>query len=213
MAKMIIGVDEVGTGAWAGPFAIGAIAIPFSGDDLLIAAGVRDSKKLSEARRPAVLHNLSHHVHHAKVHLGSLGEMLHLGAKATWVLAVTRAVLRLHIDIERAGDKLALIRIDGSVDRKLIQRWESEYPQFLSITSFEPKSDDKYPVVGAASVMAKVARDEIMVSLHEQYPEYKWADNKGYGTQAHRDAIDEYGVTPYHRNIKNLKSAPKREDV
>ena len=68
------------------------------------------------------------------------------------------------------------------------------------------KGDNTYYSIAAASILAKVTRDEFMVNVHEEYPEYKWDSNKGYGSKAHRDAIIEHGTTPHHRMtfLKNI---------
>ncbi len=73
------------------------------------------------------------------------------------------------------------------------------------------KGDGKYMSIAAASILAKTHRDEYMLTLHQQHPQYAWDKNKGYPSKAHRDAIRQYGVTPYHRMTFNLLGTSQLE--
>ena len=73
------------------------------------------------------------------------------------------------------------------------------------------KGDGKYLSIAAASVLAKTYRDDFMIRIHEEHPEYQWARNKGYPTKAHREAIQKYGVTPYHR--KSFRLLPEAQQL
>jgi ribonuclease HII len=75
---------------------------------------------------------------------------------------------------------------------------------------FMPKADAKVPAVSAASIIAKTLRNDMMIALHEEYPEYDWKTNAGYGSKKHDEALKKYGKTIYHRPWKNLIDIPMR---
>ena len=106
--------------------------------------------------------------------------------------------------MQRALDKLTIrpqhILVDGNKWRPYIPEGEvMEIPARTVV-----KGDGKYLSIAAASVLAKTYRDEYMLRLHEQYPQYHWDTNMGYPTQAHYEAIRQYGITPYHRKTFKL---------
>ena len=108
------------------------------------------------------------------------------------------------IGMQRALDKLSItpqhIIVDGN-------KWKPYIPegQVMEIpTRTVVKGDGKYLSIAAASVLAKTYRDEYMLRLHEQYPQYHWDTNMGYPTKAHYEAIQKYGITPYHRKSFRL---------
>ena len=106
--------------------------------------------------------------------------------------------------MQRALDKLTIrpqhILVDGNKWRPYIP--EGEVMEILARTVV--KGDGKYLSIAAASVLAKTYRDEYMLRLHEQYPQYHWDTNMGYPTKAHYEAIRQYGITPYHRKTFKL---------
>lgn len=178
---MILGIDEVGRGPWAGPLVVGAVVLP----DGLSIEGLTDSKKLSakkrrlldvEIRREALGLGLGW------VHADELNEV---GLGAALRLATIRAV-------EAVKTPYHEIIIDGTIN-------------FLKDTSkgryvtLMPKADFLIPAVSAASIIAKVARDAYMEGQEARYPGYGFASHVGYGTAAHRKALADLGVTPLHR--------------
>jgi ribonuclease HII len=179
------GCDEAGRGCLAGAVFAAAVILPpdFRNDDL------NDSKQLSEKQRD-------------KLRIIIEDEAL------SWALGTVSApeidklnILRASITaMHRAIDKLTLrpehLLIDGN---KFITYAEIRHTTII-------KGDGKYLSIAAASVLAKTHRDEYMHQLDKQYPEYKWSANKGYPTREHRDAIKEYGITPYHRKSFMLLS-------
>lgn len=172
------GVDEAGRGPLAGP--VVAAAVIFGS---LPVAGVRDSKKLSASRRKvlaAVIRRqaLAWCVAEADVHEIEALNILH----AT-MLAMSRAVMGLAI---RPG----LVLIDGN-------RVPPDLPSAVAIV----RGDETEPAVSAASILAKVARDQIMQRLDFAYPEYGFARHKGYPTKEHVQALEIHGPTPHHRRL------------
>lgn len=178
---MILGIDEVGRGPWAGPLVVGAVVF----DEHTRIDGLTDSKKLSEKERV----RLAVIIEEKAVAYG-LGwvytdELDEIGLSESLRLASKRAV-------EQITSPYHGIIIDGTVN-------------FLSGTSkgefvtTMKKADLLIPSVSAASILAKVARDTYMKQQDELYPGYGFAHHVGYGTAKHRAAIDEKGLTPLHR--------------
>lgn len=174
-----MGIDEVGRGPWAGPLVVGAVVL---GDAAI--PGLADSKKLTAKRREV----LSDQIHaQAVVGLGwaMADEIDVIGLAAALRQATIRAVEQITVSYHD-------IILDGTVN-------------FLSDTSkgryvtVLPKADALIPAVSAASIVAKVARDRFMAAQDEHYPAYGFGRHVGYGTAAHRLAIQTHGVTPLHR--------------
>jgi ribonuclease HII len=191
--EYIVGVDEVGRGCGAGSVTAGAVWIPKENlSDLLVK--VRDSKALSEKRRGVIFELIDSKCKWsvASVDNEVIDEINILNATK---LAMKKAIAKIeeHIKIDH-------VLIDGTV--VLDDFW---LPQTQII-----KGDSKSISIAAASIMAKVTRDEEMKTLHWIYPEYDWINNKGYLTPKHLKALGEYGPCVYHRlsfnrvgNIKN----------
>lgn len=187
-ARLVIGIDEVGRGAIAGPVAVGAHAV-FAGTTEF-PAGLRDSKMLSAKKREALAPVV------AEWGTGAVGyataeEIDTHGI--TWALgeAGRRALLELHGAGVAVGD--AIVLVDGSHD------WLSAQLRSPLQVRTRVGADRDCASVAAASVRAKVARDELMLAADETYPGYAWGSNKGYGAQAHYAGIAELGLTPLHR--------------
>ncbi len=175
--KHIAGVDEAGRGPLAGPVVAGAVIL--DPDD--IPGGLNDSKKLSLARREALFDALQTR---AKVGIGiaTPAEIDEINILHAAMLAMTRALAAL----PQAPD---FCLIDGN-------RLPPDLPAKAEALV---KGDARSLSIAAASIIAKVTRDRIMVDLAQQHPGYDWGKNMGYPTKAHIAAIGALGVTPHHR--------------
>lgn len=173
----IAGVDEVGRGPLAGPVTAAAVVLDVS----QIPEGLNDSKKLSAKKRDAVEVQILEKTEWAVAH-ASVEEIDEHNILRASHLAMVRAVVAL----DPAPDYLL---IDGN----LIPRG-LELPSEAVI-----KGDGKSLSIAAASILAKQARDRLMVELAQQFPGYGWEKNAGYPSKQHRDALQTLGVTPHHR--------------
>jgi ribonuclease HII len=188
-ARFVIGCDEVGRGAIAGPVAVGLCVV-----DVSVGAmpeGLRDSKLLSEKRREVLAPLAASWALFSAVGLATAGEVDEVGIIAALGLAGKRALLSLH----EAGARIreAVILLDGSHD------WLTPALQSPLRLTTRVKADRDCASVAAASVVAKVHRDRLMIDAHDASPGYGWASNKGYGSADHFAAIAALGVTDFHR--------------
>jgi ribonuclease HII len=179
---IIAGVDEVGRGALFGPVVAAAVILPNSALADLAIAGVTDSKLLSASQRQQFAIQIRSLAVAYQISYASVREIDRLNILQASLLAMKRAILKLPV-------QPTFCLIDGN------QRVPG-----LSIPQ-EPlvKGDQKSTVIAAASILAKVWRDELITRMALRYPQYSLATNKGYGTSTHRQAIRKYGATPYHR--------------
>lgn len=186
--ELVIGIDEVGRGAIAGPVAVGVHAVSAPGSPFPL--GLRDSKLLSEKKRE-LLAPLVAEWGHGAVGYVSAAEIDARGI--TWALgeAGRRALLSLH----RAGVPVAraVILVDGKHD------WLSPALRAPLNVHTMVGGDRACASVAAASVRAKVDRDQVMREAHEAEPHYAWASNKGYGAKVHYDGIATHGLSQHHR--------------
>jgi ribonuclease HII len=188
-APTVIGMDEVGRGAVAGPVAVGAVVVaPDCGE---FPAGLRDSKLLSEKKRDLLEPLARGWVRLAAVGLASAEEVDAQGITACLALAAKRALGELHALGADVG--AATILLDGHHD------WLSPHLASPLTIVTRVKADRDCASVAAASVVAKVHRDALMAAAHELHPGYGWDGNKGYGSPAHLAAVAELGTTPEHR--------------
>lgn len=182
-AVEVIGIDEVGYGALAGPLVVGGVVLTKGWDHDLC----RDSKVLSARQREKALPIL----------------------KDNWLSAV---VIGMEApDVDQLGVDKALIQLTSQVgsilstmypDAVLVQDGDLPVPiedRNNSNMTWMPGADGLVPAVSAASIVAKLTRDEDMVNYSEVFPEYGFAQHKGYGTAAHMDALDRFGPCPIHR--------------
>ena len=181
----IAGVDEVGRGPLAGDVVAAAVIL----DPARPIEGLRDSKKLTEARREALAVQIREHAVAWAVARASVAEIDELNILHASMLAMKRAVEALH-------PQPGYVLVDGN--RLPVWHYASE-PVV--------KGDDRVPAIAAASILAKVQRDNELVALEQKYPGYGFARHKGYPTAAHLAALKELGVTPVHRR----SFAPVRE--
>ncbi len=176
-ALCVAGVDEVGRGPLAGPVTAAAVVL----DPARIPTGLNDSKKLTHARRLALSAEL-HAVAHVSIAHASVAEIDDLNILRASHLAMIRAI---------AG-------LPGAPDHLLIDG--NQLPRGLTVPAETiVKGDTRSLSIAAASIVAKVARDHIMVILAQQHPGYGWETNAGYGTPVHLNALLNLGITPHHR--------------
>ena len=177
---MVVGIDEVGRGPWAGPLVFGAVVL----GDVSI-KGLTDSKKLTKKRREVLAVEVNKYASAVGIGWVSSQELDEVGMSEALRAGCRRALEQIMVPYGQ-------IILDGTVN-------------FLSDTGKGPyvttmaKADLLVPSVSAASIVAKVARDKFMASQDDTYPGYGFAQHSGYGTVSHREAIARLGVTPLHR--------------
>ena len=187
--RYVIGCDEVGRGAIAGPVAVGLCVI-----DVTVApipTGLRDSKLLAEKRREELAPLAAAWALHSAVGLASAEEVDRIGIIAALGLAGKRALGMLHEQGARVTESVILL--DGS------HNWLSPVLTTPLRVQTRVKADRDCASVAGASVIAKVHRDRLMIQEHERVSGYDWASNKGYGSAGHYAAIDELGPSDIHR--------------
>ena len=174
--EVIMGVDEVGRGPWAGPVTACAVIL----DPKNIPPGLNDSKKLNVKQRAKLFE---------KIMNSSLVSCVHVDVGEIDKINILQATFRA---MERSISKLPIpdhILIDGN---KLP-------PNLPSPATAIIKGDSKSASIAAASIIAKVTRDKLMSDLSVEYPGYGWEKNAGYGTKMHQSGLLNNGVTPHHR--------------
>ncbi len=179
---LVAGVDEAGRGPLAGPVVAAAVILR---PDLVI-DGLRDSKQLAATRRDALAREIKIKALCWSVAWADRAEIDALNILAATMLAMRRAVLGLSMmptGVQVDGNRLPKISVFGrKIDGEAIVG-----------------GDATVPAISAASIMAKTARDQIMVEMDRLYPLYEFARHKGYGTEVHRDRLREYGPCREHR--------------
>lgn len=175
--KAVAGVDEAGRGPLAGP--VVAAAVIFSTPPLHL--GIKDSKKLSPAKRNSLVPDIFRHARAIGLGLAWPAEIDRVNILRASLMAMARAVERLSVRPD-----LLLIdgnqRVDSAIDQKTIISGDS-----LSVS------------IAAASIIAKTARDRIMDAYHASYPQYNFSGNRGYPTKDHLEALRAWGPSPIHR--------------
>jgi ribonuclease HII len=184
--KWVIGVDEAGRGPLAGPVAVGMVKVPIDFDWSKI-TGVGDSKQIKESNRKRVLAEAKELRYRNQLDFS----VSQVGSSVIDEKGITFAI---NLAIKRNIKKLGLnpndceIKLDGSLKAPI------EFRQETII-----RGDSKELVIGLASIVAKVTRDDYMKKASKQYFQYDLDVHKGYGTKAHREAIAKYGKSPIHR--------------
>ena len=186
---VVVGCDEVGRGAIAGPVAVGMTAIDQR--RRRIPDGLRDSKMLSQARREALAPVAARWAVHSAVGLAGPEEIDDVGIIVALGRAGARALAALCQAVELTD---AVILLDGSHD------WLTRAIDVEVAVITRVKADQDCGSVAAASVLAKVHRDRLMIEAHDGAPVYGWSGNKGYGSSAHLAAIAEHGAHMWHRH-------------
>ncbi len=184
----VIGCDEVGRGPLAGPVVAGLVV--WTADILTWPEGLYDSKTVTEKRRGPLAEALRETFPQHALGESSAEIVDQEGIQSALALAVEGllALAQQGVAVGRA-----VLLLDGSHDFVT-----PHLPHPLRVVT-RVKGDRDCVSVAAASVLAKVYRDEAMIAHHETYPEYGFASNKGYGSKSHMDAIAQHGITPLHR--------------
>ena len=187
--SLICGVDEAGRGPLAGPVCAAAVILP---PDCEI-DGLNDSKKLSEKKREALFPVIQQQALAWSVAYAGVSEIDSLNILQATYLAMRRAVEGLSLAADYA-------LIDGN-----------RMPPLAIAGETVVKGDSRSMSIAAASVLAKVSRDHVMLELDRLYPQYAFAQHKGYGTALHYEKINEFGISPVHRStfLKNLHEHQK----
>jgi ribonuclease HII len=184
----IAGVDEAGRGPLAGPVVSAAVILPFS----FSVSGVTDSKKLSPKKRQFLYQQIYENADAIGIGIVDSGEIDRTNILKASLLSMVMAVKNLsplpeHVLID------GIVRLPFSLSQQAI-----------------PKGDALSISIGAASIIAKVTRDSLMVRYHEDYPDFGFAIHKGYPTPFHKEAIRTYGCSPIHRkSFKGVKEVGK----
>ena len=182
-ADLIIGIDEVGRGAWAGPVCIGAYVLDINNHEYL--EGINDSKLVKKEKREELCPLLLKEKN--LVLTGELDSINTVGIGKTISNLILNAVNVLN-EYAVSSNKKAIFIIDGQFSNN-----------FGENTIKRIKADSTYYSVGAASIIAKVYRDNLMNTFHSSYNLYGFDRNKGYPTQFHLSALNMHGVSPLHR--------------
>lgn len=190
----IVGVDEAGRGPLAGPVVAAAVKINEYHDFF---EDINDSKKLSEKKREILFDKIITHCH-VGVGISTVEEIDKVNILNATFLAMNRALE----DIEKDCIKFEKVLVDGN---KLIKGYEGKQEAIV-------KGDAKSLSIAAASIIAKVTRDRIMLINAEKYPEYYFEKHKGYGTKLHREILLEKGALPIHRKTFLKKILKKDTD-
>ncbi len=177
------GCDEAGRGCLAGPVYAAAVIMPpdFRNDIL------NDSKQLTEKKRYQLREIIEREALAWAVGIVDNHEIDEINILRASILAMHRALDQLKVRPEE-------VIVDGNRFYK--------YRNLPHTTIV--KGDGKYMSIAAASILAKTYRDDFMLKIHKEYPQYHWDKNKGYPAKVHREAIRQYGMTPYHRMSYNL---------
>ena len=181
--KIECGTDEAGRGCLAGPVTAAAVILK----DNFLNNEINDSKKISKKTRyrlKSIIENsaLEHSFSH--VYPDKIDEVNILNA----------SILAMHKSLSKLKSKIDFVIVDGNKFKPFKNK------PYMTII----KGDEKYLSIAAASILAKTERDNYMLKIHEEFPQYGWNTNKGYPTKFHKQAILEFGITKYHRKSFKL---------
>ena len=189
--KIEAGCDEAGRGCLAGSVYAAAVILPEDYQNELL----NDSKQLTEKKRYQLREIIQRDAVAWAVGIVTPEEIDKINILNASILAMHRALDQLKVRPEA-------IIVDGNRFKpyRSVVGCDTANNPYTTIV----KGDGKYLSIAAASILAKTYRDDYMNELAKEYPQYDWLSNKGYPTKKHRDAIRQYGITPYHRKSYNL---------
>jgi ribonuclease HII len=188
--KIEAGCDEAGRGCIAGPVCAAAVILPNDFYHPLL----NDSKKMTEKDRE----NLRPIIEKEAIAFG----VAFIDHKEIDKINILKASFKA---MHQALDKLQTIPNSLLIDGNRFVKYKNIEHHCII------KGDGKYATIAAASVLAKTYRDELMMKLDKKFPQYKWSSNKGYPTIVHRNAVSQFGLTPYHR--KTFACLPKQLEI
>lgn len=201
--ELVIGIDEAGRGPLAGPVVAGAVVlkqIDAADENFALFDLIRDSKTLSAKQREKMFAFIHEHFH---VGVGVVDHQTidRINILEASFLAMKAALTDLKAKFRYDGKKHIVV-VDGN----------KKIPNVSLYQKAVPGGDKFVKSISAASIIAKVTRDRLMLTLHEKYPEYDFRRHKGYGTQAHMAAIQKYGPCAIHRcSFEPVKSLAKKQ--
>ncbi len=187
--SLVCGVDEAGRGPLAGPVCAAAVILPEDCD----LPGLNDSKKLTEKKREALYDEIIEKAVAYGIAFSTVEEIEGINILSAALLAMNRAIEKLSLKPDMA-------LIDGNTTRDIA------VPARAVVGG-----DGRCACIAAASVLAKVTRDRLMLEMAKEYPQYGFEKHKGYGTKVHYAAIEEYGPSPIHRMSFLKKFYAKRK--
>lgn len=184
------GCDEVGRGCLAGPVVAAAVILPADYEN----PWINDSKKLGKSQREELIEEIKYKSLDWAIAEATVAEIDQINILNASFLAMSRAIEMLKIKPEH-------LLIDGN-------RWRSKLEYSYSCII---KGDGKFASIAAASILAKVHRDQMMEDLATSFPHYGWESNVGYPTKTHREGIQKHGISPWHR--KSFQLLPRQLDL
>ena len=199
--QLVVGIDEVGRGAYAGPVTVGAVGVRSFKE---IPEGLKDSKLLTARAREALVAPIHSWADTWGIGSATAEEIDFWGIRIALAVAADRALAALTLPVKQLliDGPVNLLRCPMNVSLGVPQ------PPALNFATTPAqmivKGDQKSATIGAAAVLAKVSRDAFMAELSNEYPQYEWAGNKGYGAPGHIAAIAASGLTSYHRKSWNI---------
>lgn len=191
-ASVVVGLDEVGRGALAGPLVVGAVAV--DGECSRPPVGIRDSKALSARQREVLVPAILRWAAAVRLGVVSAEEIDAFGLAACLRIAALRALAALPFG------EVDVVLLDGG-QSFLEPGWHVVDGQDVRIAAvrYRPRADDAWTSVAAASIVAKVRRDQWMARMAQVEPAYHWHENKGYATADHTAALRQHGPCVWHR--------------
>ena len=187
------GCDEAGRGCLAGPVFAAAVILPFDYKNEIL----NDSKQLTEKKRYQLREVIEHEALAWAVGIVDNKEIDQINILNASILAMHRALDQLKLRPQN-------IIVDGNRFKPYRQSTADGQQSIAVPYTTIVKGDGKYLSIAAASILAKTYRDDFMMRIHEEFPQYHWNKNKGYPAKVHREAIRQFGTTPYHRMSFNL---------
>ena len=184
------GCDEVGRGCLAGPVVAAAVILPADYEN----PWINDSKKLGKSQRDELIVEIKLKSLDWAIAEATVAEIDQINILNASFLAMSRAIEMLKVKPEH-------LLIDGN-------RWKSKLEYSYSCII---KGDGKFASIAAASILAKVHRDQMMEDLATSFPHYGWESNVGYPTKTHREGIQKHGISPWHR--KSFQLLPRQLDL
>lgn len=198
--NFLIGTDEAGRGPGAGPVFAAAVCFTNLNKKIITMLDkLNDSKQLSEKTREELFDVIINNSIYS-IQQGSVEQIEKLNILKTSLLTMKTACNNIY---KQLNSENIIVLVDGN----------KEIPEFEAVQETIIKGDSKSASIAAASILAKVARDRFMKELDKEFPQYYWAENKGYLTKKHLDAVDKYGLTKWHRKKFFCKHFDKSEQL